>query len=123
MRIDAHHHLWDLSAVHYPWLSEKGIVRFFGDPSSIQRDYLLPEFRADAEAMGFGASVHIQVGAADPWAEARWVHSVADQFKTMERQAWSFCSLTRLSKRARHLIFVMKKRVIAVCASFHEFFV
>ncbi|WP_425079125.1 amidohydrolase family protein [Ruegeria denitrificans] len=94
MKIDAHHHLWDLSAVHYPWLAEKGIVRFFGDPSSIQRDYLLPEFRADAEAMGFGASVHIQVGAADPWAEAQWVQSVADQFPDWPLVQVAFCDLT-----------------------------
>ena len=35
--IDAHHHLWDLSAVHYPWLAAKGATRFFGDP--IQRQH------------------------------------------------------------------------------------
>lgn len=94
MKIDAHHHLWDLSAVNYPWLMEKGIVRFFGDPSSIQRDYLLPEFRADSETMGFGASVHIQVGAADPWAEAQWVQSVADQFPDWPLVQVAFCDLT-----------------------------
>ncbi|WP_050602433.1 amidohydrolase [Ruegeria sp. 6PALISEP08] len=94
MKIDAHHHLWNLSVVKYPWLMEKGIVRFFGDPSSIQRDYLLPEFRADAEAMGFGASVHIQVGAADPWAEAQWVQSVADQFPDWPLVQVAFCDLT-----------------------------
>jgi predicted TIM-barrel fold metal-dependent hydrolase len=38
MRIDAHHHLWDLQKVHYPWLMEKGAPRFFGDPAAIQRD-------------------------------------------------------------------------------------
>lgn len=80
MKIDAHHHLWDLNAVDYPWLMEKGAVRFFGDPTPIQRDYLLPEYRADASAQGFSASVHIQVGAADPWAEAQWVQSVADRY-------------------------------------------
>ncbi|MBO9411960.1 MULTISPECIES: amidohydrolase family protein [unclassified Ruegeria] len=94
MKIDAHHHLWDLSAVTYPWLAEKGVVRFFGDPASIQRDYLLPEFRADAEAQGFGASVHIQVGAADPWAEARWVQTVADQFPDWPLVQVAFCDLT-----------------------------
>ena len=76
MRIDAHHHLWDLSAVHYPWLMAKGARRFFGDPASIQRNYPLEEFRADAR--GFGASVHIQVGAEDAFAEASWVQDVAD---------------------------------------------
>ncbi|WP_170561327.1 amidohydrolase family protein [Ruegeria atlantica] len=94
MRIDAHHHLWDLSAVTYPWLMEKGVPRFFGDPTPIQRNYLLPEFRADAEAQGFKASVHIQVGAADPWAEAQWVQSVADQFPDWPLVQVAFCDLT-----------------------------
>lgn len=78
IRIDAHHHLWDLSAVHYPWLMAKGEARFFGDPEPIQRDFLVDEFRAMATAQGFTASVHVQVGAADPLAEARWIQSVAD---------------------------------------------
>ncbi|WP_170384203.1 amidohydrolase family protein [Ruegeria atlantica] len=105
MKIDAHHHLWDLSAVTYPWLMEKGIVRFFGDPASIQRDYLLPEFRADAEAMGFGASVHIQVGAADHWAEAQWVQTIADQFSDWPLVQVAFCDLTAddLSKQLDRL--------------------
>ena len=47
MRIDAHHHLWDLGAVDYPWLMARGVRRFFGDPAPIQRDYLLDEFRRD----------------------------------------------------------------------------
>ena len=44
MRIDAHHHLWDLEKVNYPWLMAKGERRFFGDPSRIQRNYLWREF-------------------------------------------------------------------------------
>ena len=63
--VDAHHHLWDLRAVHYPWLMAKGVERFFGDPTLIQRNYLMAEYCAEARAQGFGASVHIQVGAAD----------------------------------------------------------
>ncbi|WP_347821871.1 amidohydrolase family protein [uncultured Planktomarina sp.] len=76
--IDAHHHLWELSKVHYPWLMARGVERFFGNPTSIQRDYLINEFRAEASALGVTASVHIQVGAEDPMAEARWVQDVAD---------------------------------------------
>ena len=78
MRIDAHHHIWDLDAVRYPWLMAKGERRFFGDPTPIQRNYLAEEFRSDAEACGFEASVHIQVGADDGMAEAKWVQSVHD---------------------------------------------
>ena len=96
MRIDAHHHLWDLQAVHYPWLMAQGEVRFFGDPAPIQRDYLLPEFTADAAAHNISASVHIQVGAADGLAEAKWVDAMAQQ--AAEAGQWhmkqvAFCDL------------------------------
>jgi len=71
--VDAHHHLWDLNAVRYPWLMEPGTQRFFGDPTPIRRDYLLPDFRADHGAERVVASVHVQVGAADPLAETAWL--------------------------------------------------
>ena len=92
MRIDAHHHLWDLSAVHYPWLMAKGVRRFFGDPRPIQRNYLIEEFRADAR--GFGASVHIQVGAEDAFAEASWVQDVADAHPDRPMAQVAFADLT-----------------------------
>lgn len=92
--IDAHHHLWDLDAVHYPWLMAKGVERFFGDPSPIQRNYLIDEFRAEAAAVGMTGSVHIQVGAEDPMAEARWVQDVADQTPDWPMAQVVFCDLT-----------------------------
>lgn len=92
--IDAHHHLWDLTAVRYPWLMAKGVERFFGDPSPIQRNYLLDEFRADAAAQGISASVHIQVGAEDGLAEATWVQSVADTTPDWPMAQVVFCDLT-----------------------------
>ncbi len=76
--IDCHHHLWELDAVHYPWLMAKGHVRFFGDPTPIQRNYLVDEFRDVARSQGVHASIHIQVGAEDPLAEALWVQQVAE---------------------------------------------
>ncbi len=78
MRLDAHHHLWDLSAVSYPWLEARGVRRFFGDPTPIQRDYLVEEFRRDAEAVGVTASIHVQAGTPFGLEEARWVQSVHD---------------------------------------------
>jgi len=92
MRIDAHHHLWDLTAVSYPWLMAQGVPRFFGDPTPIQRDYFIDEFRRDAAA--FEGSVHIQVGAADPLAEARWIQSVADATPDWPLVQVAFCDLT-----------------------------
>ncbi|MEM8582410.1 MAG: amidohydrolase, partial [Pseudomonadota bacterium] len=92
MKIDAHHHLWDLAAVDYPWLNARGVRRFFGDPTPIQRDYLIDEFQRDAK--GFKASVHIQVGAADPLAEATWVQAVADANPDWPLAQVAFCDLT-----------------------------
>lgn len=71
--IDAHHHLWDLEAVHYPWLMACGVRRFFGDPAPIQKNYLSDDFQADRGAVDVVGSVHIQVGADDTLAEASWV--------------------------------------------------
>ena len=78
MRLDAHHHLWDLSAVSYPWLEARGVRRFFGDPTPIQRNYPVEEFRRDAEAVGVTASIHVQAGTPFGLEEARWVQSVHD---------------------------------------------
>lgn len=71
--VDAHHHLWDLDAVHYPWLMEKGVVRFFGDPAPIQKNYLPADLRTDIGQLPITKTVHIQVGAADGLQEHQWV--------------------------------------------------
>ena len=96
--IDSHHHLWDLKAVHYPWLMEVGKLRFFGDPTPIQRDYLLDEHRAISQSHGFEASVHIQVGAEDGLAEARWVDQVACANPEWPMVQVAFCDLTMLDR-------------------------
>ncbi|MEM9269592.1 MAG: amidohydrolase family protein [Pseudomonadota bacterium] len=100
--IDAHHHLWDLQAVHYPWLMERGGERFFGDPTSIQRNYLQPEFIAEAGAEGITASVHVQVGAEDGLAEATWVDAQHQMNPAYPAAQVAFCDLTD-PERARAL--------------------
>ena len=78
---DAHHHLWDLSAVNYPWLSApKGTKRFFGDPTDIQKNYLVEDLADDIGDLPVTHSVHIQVGAADDQhlAETAWVQQQID---------------------------------------------
>ena len=57
--IDAHHHLWYLNACHYPWLMDRGVERFFGDPTPIQKNYLVGDFRDDASDYELAASVHV----------------------------------------------------------------
>ena len=58
MLVDSHHHLWNLSEVNYPWLMEKGATRFFGDPTTIQQNYLLDEHISKLKPFKFNASVH-----------------------------------------------------------------
>ncbi len=78
--VDAHHHLWDLSVCHYPWLMAKGVRRFFGDPTPIQKNYLVSNLRADAANYQLEASVHIQVGIApgDELKETAWLQQTGD---------------------------------------------
>ena len=92
--IDAHHHLWDLNAVDYPWLMEKGKKRFFGDPTPIQRNYLIGEHVKLAAAHGFKASVHIQVGAADGLEEAKWVNKIVSENQSWPMAQVAFCDLS-----------------------------
>ena len=77
--VDAHHHLWNLNKIRYPWLMERGVRRFFGDPTAIQQDYLVGDFLDDVGDLPVTSSVHIQVGAAaaDSVAETRWLQSAA----------------------------------------------
>jgi len=78
--VDAHHHLWDLSVNDYPWLMRRGERRFFGDPTPIQRNYKLQDFRGDIGKLPVLQSVHVQVGVAEAAAvdETRWLQAVAD---------------------------------------------
>jgi predicted TIM-barrel fold metal-dependent hydrolase len=78
--VDAHHHLWDLDACHYPWLMARGVTRFFGDPTPIQKNYLVADLRDDAADYELAASVHIQVGVApgDELKETAWLQQTGD---------------------------------------------
>lgn len=59
--IDAHHHLWDLSRLTYPWLEAKGSKRFFGQPDPIRQNYLPQDYFNDHQGQ-INSSIHIQVG-------------------------------------------------------------
>ncbi len=78
--VDAHHHLWDLDACHYPWLMARGVKRFFGDPTPIQKNYLVSDLRDDASDYELAGSVHVQVGVApgEELRETEWLQQVAD---------------------------------------------
>ena len=77
--VDAHHHLWDLRANYYPWLSDRIGPRMYGDYASVRRDYLVQDFRADIGTLPVRKSVHVPAehDARDPVRETRWLQAVA----------------------------------------------
>lgn len=100
--IDAHHHLWDLSACHYPWLMERGVKRFFGDPAPIQKNYLVEDFKADFAGLPIAGSVHIQVGTAqeDALKETQWLQKCSDE-TGYPAAIVAFCDLTKAYAQAQ----------------------
>ncbi len=82
--VDAHHHVWAPESrgdeIGYVWLRDIGAIKPFGDPTPIQRDYLMEEFLAEAPMRPL-ASVHVQTDGAlrDPAAETRFVQAEADR--------------------------------------------
>ncbi|MDH3531926.1 MAG: amidohydrolase family protein [Gammaproteobacteria bacterium] len=94
--VDAHHHLWDLQVCHYPWLMTRGVKRFFGDPTPIQKDYLVADLREDASDYGLEGSVHIQVGVApgDELKETAWLQETGDA-EGLPTAIVAFCELEK----------------------------
>jgi len=77
--VDAHHHLWDLEAHRYPWLSPE-TRHPAGDLTPICRSYRLADFLEDARDQELVKSVHVQaeIDRADPVRETAWLQRVAD---------------------------------------------
>jgi predicted TIM-barrel fold metal-dependent hydrolase len=77
--VDAHHHIWRRADL--AWLNGPMLPRIFGPYEPLRRDYLAPEYIAQATAAGIGQSVYVQAN----WPlersldEVRWVHSVHEQ--------------------------------------------
>jgi predicted TIM-barrel fold metal-dependent hydrolase len=77
--VDAHHHIWRRADL--AWLNGPMLPRIFGPYEPLRRDYLAPEYIAQATAAGIGQSVYVQAN----WPlersldEVRWVQSVHDQ--------------------------------------------
>lgn len=78
--IDAHMHLWDLTRNHLPWLSDPDPVPGFryGDYADLRRNYLLPDYLADAAGIEVTGAVFVETewDPADPRGEVRWVRDL-----------------------------------------------
>jgi len=80
---DAHHHLWDLERMHYPWLSEPEPHDFFlGDYASLKRNYLPDDYRRDAAGLNVVATVHVEAEYRrdDQVGETRWLAGIAERY-------------------------------------------
>jgi predicted TIM-barrel fold metal-dependent hydrolase len=79
--IDAHHHLWDLRGLRYPWLTGPPVRAHFGPYEKIRRDYRIEHFLDDVRNQHVVKSVHVEAGAepADAVKETRWLQGVADR--------------------------------------------
>lgn len=76
--IDAHHHLWDLEAHYYPWLTDQITERVCGEYSAIRKNYTLQDFMTDAMKTNLVKSIHVQAICADALAETQWLQEIAD---------------------------------------------
>ncbi len=77
--VDAHHHLWDLSAGSYPSKQDQYDHSFFlGDYRKICRDYLAEELVSDFAGFDVIGTVHIQAGRAqgEQLVETAWLEQV-----------------------------------------------
>lgn len=96
--VDAHHHLWDLNACRHTWLAERGVVRFFGDPAPIQKNYDVKDLRADFGSLPVRKTVHIQVGVEvdDSLNETVWLQQQSSEHG-LPTAIIPFCDLTKES--------------------------
>ncbi|TCH98103.1 amidohydrolase [Roseococcus sp. SYP-B2431] len=77
--VDAHHHLWDLSAGRYPTKQEKYDPNFFlGDYRKICKDYLPHDLAEDYRGFDVIGTVHIQAARAESEQvqETEWLEKV-----------------------------------------------
>jgi len=77
--VDTHIHLWDLSMRRHPWLDPNDTQAApLGDLAPLRRDYLPPDYRADAAGQNVVAAVHVEAAwdPATPLEETRWLESL-----------------------------------------------
>jgi len=81
--IDAHHHLWDLDRIYYPWLTDRIEPDFlFGDYARIRQNYLPADMRAQMRGWNVEMTVHVEAERADgeQLKETAWLSEMHRQF-------------------------------------------
>jgi predicted TIM-barrel fold metal-dependent hydrolase len=81
--VDAHHHLWDLKAIHYPWLDVDNTKEFFlGDYTPIIQNYLPDDYRHDSARHNVIKTVHVEAECdrKTQAAETAWITEMNAQY-------------------------------------------
>ncbi|MGF0239254.1 amidohydrolase family protein [Rhodococcus sp. IEGM1300] len=92
--VDAHHHFWDPTVNHHPWLMPEANVPFrYGDYSAIKRRYLPDDYFADAGAHNVVQTVYVETewDPQDPIGETRFIEGLAARYgvpNAVVAQAW-----------------------------------
>jgi predicted TIM-barrel fold metal-dependent hydrolase len=82
--IDAHHHLWDLDRIYYPWLTDEIVPDFlFGDYAKIRKAYLPDDMRAQMRGWNVEMTVHVEAERADSERlnETAWLSEMHERFR------------------------------------------
>ena len=118
--VDAHHHLWELARFPYAWLAPDAPPARFGDHTSIKRDYLPADYRADFKGFQLQGSVHVQAncGADDPVAETKWLQTLSDNngLPTAAVAEVDLCAANASQLIERHAEFTVLRGVRAMVA-------
>jgi predicted TIM-barrel fold metal-dependent hydrolase len=81
--VDAHHHLWDLDALYYPWLTDHISTNFvLGEYSDLRRNYLPEDYLRDSARQNVVRTVHVEADlhADDPMKETNWVVGIHERY-------------------------------------------
>ena len=81
--VDAHLHFWQPGRNYYPWLCDEPMVPFrYGDYSAIRRDYLPPDYFADARSHRIVKTVYVEAhwDPRDPLGEVAYVSGLRERY-------------------------------------------
>ena len=79
--IDAHHHLFDLDEVYYPWLTDEPEKHFLlGNYDALKRNYSCEDYRNDTEKLKIVKTVHVEAESDHqaPLRETEWLNQVME---------------------------------------------
>jgi predicted TIM-barrel fold metal-dependent hydrolase len=81
--VDAHHHAFDVTQIHYPWLVDAPIKAHFGPYERIHgKSYTIEDYRRDIANQNVVKSVHVEASAKPEFAvrETAWLQAQADRY-------------------------------------------